>query len=160
MRRRAFGAKARVWTAWQNMASWVWCDADGVLNQYNCDGTYTIYYQQQVRYFQFLDGTGRTATEYRAGAEVFRGEQDGMCGYEAPLVESPYVGRSDTYYGAYLSTETGTIWRRINTNIGYDAPSGGNLVAPAVYCWMKGTSWEIYSPTSNPNGSRYGEVNM
>lgn len=160
MRRRYIGAKAivKIWTEWA-YNDYTMGDADGVVNQNSCDGTFYVLYRLQSRYFQFPDGTGREATEYRAGIEVDRAQYDGYCGYTEPLLEYPYYGYSQfSYYGAWISTQTGTLWRSQYSQIGYTSADGTTLMPSGVYCHHKGSNYDVYSPSMNPDGSKYWEM--
>lgn len=152
MRRRYFGAKTRVWTEWYNPQQ-AWCDSNGVAWQTDCDGTISTAYYQQERYFQFADGTGRTATEYRAGDWWFTQEMDGYCGYVAPRIELVYYGFAPDdnrgwrvcYPEAYSSGLTGSIWMGSDSTRWYTSPTGSEH-APCGYVLVedRGT-WETSS---------------
>lgn len=106
----------RGWTTWANTGSI--CNANGTVGQYSCSGDWSVTYYQQVRYYQYPDGTGRTNTEYRAGSEYNRVQIDGQCGYSSGPVRSeiPYYGYSeyetfDCYYSGYPSfLQMGSLW--------------------------------------------------
>lgn len=82
------------WTrAWRVTADWAntgeTCDANGTLNGYSCDGTYTVRYyrQRQIQSYCYPDGSGSTSTQtyYRAGAQYSKTQVNGQCGYSATV---------------------------------------------------------------------------
>ena len=77
---------------WRLVSDWTnngqTCNAAGVTNAYDCDGTYTVkYYQQErIRSYCFPDMSGETqrSTEQRSsGVQHSREQVDGCCGYVA-----------------------------------------------------------------------------
>ena len=134
----------RVWTTWTRSGGY--CDSAGTTDGYDCDGTSSIYYYQEVRYYQFPDGTGRTATEYRSSGEIaYQGERDGQCGYSAPRIEITYYGFSSGYHdylGAYNSGLTGSIWQSPSTSFMYYASEFGDTHATVgTYCTTKNADY-------------------
>lgn len=73
----------RVTADWANTGST--CNSAGTVGQYNCDGTYTVKYNQQKRTLSYcypdMSGSTQTKTEYRAGSVASRSQVDGQCGY-------------------------------------------------------------------------------
>jgi hypothetical protein len=132
----------RAWTDWVNTGST--CNANGVAGQYSCDNTWSVSYYQQVRHYQYPDGTGRTNTEYRAGAEYSRVQTDGQCGYIAtqPRREWEYYGYSDysqedAWWNCY-DYPIGILYQDTTTGLYYSEPTGENLAAPGFYVLQKG----------------------
>lgn len=159
MRRRYIGAKAltKIWTEWA-YEGYITGSAEGVPNEYSCDGTYYTVYRLQSRHYQYPDGTGREATEYRAAYIEFQMETDGYCNYSEPLLEYQYYGYSTTsYYQAFMSSQTGSLWRKQFEQILYASADGSSYLPYGVYCYHKGSNYDVYSPSMNPNGSKYWE---
>lgn len=75
----------RVTADWSNTGST--CNSAGTVGQYDCDGTYTVKYNQQKRTLSYcypdMSGSTQTKTEYRAGSVASRSQVDGQCGYVA-----------------------------------------------------------------------------
>ena len=75
----------RVTADWANTGST--CNSAGTAGQYNCDGTYTVKYNQQRRTLSYcypdMSGSTQTKTEYRAGSVASRSQVNGQCGYSA-----------------------------------------------------------------------------
>lgn len=75
----------RVTADWANTGST--CNSAGTVGQYNCDGTYTVKYNQQKRTLSYcypdMSGSTQTKTEYRVGSVASRSQVDGQCGYSA-----------------------------------------------------------------------------
>ena len=73
----------RVTADWANTGST--CNSAGTAGQYNCDGTYTVKYNQQRRTLSYcypdMSGSTQTKTEYRAGSVASRSQVNGQCGY-------------------------------------------------------------------------------
>lgn len=132
----------RNWTTWANTGST--CNANGTAGQYSCDGTWTVKYYQQVRYYQYPDGSGRTSTEYRAGSEYSRVQTEGQCGYTAAptLREWQYYGYSDySEQDAYWNSwdyPQGSLWQNESTGEYFTDATGMYLAAPGYYLIQKG----------------------
>ncbi|MPL74342.1 hypothetical protein SDC9_20214 [bioreactor metagenome] len=132
----------RSWSDWTNTGQL--CDASGNLG-YSCDGEWTVIYNRQARYYQFPDGSGVTATEYRAGAEYSRQQVHGQCGYMDPYsrAEVQYFGFStEGQYEAYYSGLIGSIWRDENTGLYYASMSGTMLAEDGIYLINDTGSWQ------------------
>ena len=132
----------RAWTGWSNTGSI--SNANGTAGQYSCDGTWTVTYYQQARYFQYPDGTGRTSTEYRAGSEYNRVQTEGQCGYTAtaPRREWPYYGYSDyspddAWWNCW-DYPIGILYQDEWTGLYYSEPFGEYLAPPGFYVLQKG----------------------
>ena len=91
----------RNWTAWTNTGEF--CNSSGTLGAYNCDGTYSVDYYRQVRYYQYPDGSGTTDTQYQVGSEHSRSQVDGQCGYTP-------VSRSEVGYYSYSPDSPADAW--------------------------------------------------
>lgn len=133
----------RAWTDWTNTGQT--CNASGTAGQYSCDGTYTVIYYQQVRYYQYPDGSGTTNTEYRAGAEYSRTQVDGQCGYSPTpqRTEVPYYGFSiynisDCFYSGL----SGSIWYDSSSEGCYTTQGGSGIVADGYYMTTQGSAPE------------------
>lgn len=103
------------WTTWTNTGEV--SNAAGALNAYDCDGTYSVQYYRQVRYYQYPDGSGRTSTEYRGYGQYSRIQVNGQCGYYSPSrTPLDYYAFSEwsqeDAWNAYIYgyATSGTIW--------------------------------------------------
>lgn len=142
-----FGSAAvREWTNWE-LTGYL-CNSAGTTDAYDCDGTYSVYYYQEARYYQFPDGTGRIDTEYRSNGTVASyAQEDGQCGYEASRIERVYYGYSpnQTYAGyqeAYNSGITGSIWiNTMNSSKVYASQFGDEHAPEGRYCTNKTGDW-------------------
>lgn len=135
---------SRDWTGWTNTGSI--SDANGTVGQYSCDGTWSVNYYQQTRYYQYPDGSSRTGTEYRAGSEYSRVQTEGQCGYSAvePRHEWPYYGYSDystedAWWNSY-DWFIGSIYQDLSTGEYFSEPVGNYLAPPGFYVLQKGPS--------------------
>lgn len=138
---------SRDWTGWTNTGSI--SDANGTVGQYSCDGNWSVNYYQQIRYYQYPDGSSRTGTEYRAGSEYSRVQTEGQCGYTAAAPRIAY-----DYYGYSDYSEMDAFWSSWDYPIGtlyYDSSSGlyyteaeGNYYAPTGY-YLRSKGYDIDS---------------
>lgn len=131
------------WSDWANTGQF--CDASGNLG-YSCDGEWTVVYYRQARYYQFPDGSDRTSTEYRAGAEYSRTKVHGQCGYVDPdaRIAVPYTGYdSDSQYEAYYSGITGTLYLDNQTGIYYTTADGYTMADDGYYLIDDLGSWQF-----------------
>jgi len=138
---------SRAWTGWTNTGSI--SDANGTVGQYSCDGNWSVNYYQQIRYYQYPDGSSRTGTEYRAGSEYSRMQTEGQCGYTAAAPRIAY-----DYYGYSDYSEMDAFWSSWDYPIGtlyYDSSSGlyyteaeGNYYAPTGY-YLRSKGYDIDS---------------
>lgn len=85
----------RGWTGWARTGAT--CNSAGATGGYNCSGTTTVRYYQEVRYLQFPDGSGRAGTEYRANGVASQRQEAGLCGYSPVSYEL-----TNTYGRIYL----------------------------------------------------------
>ena len=143
----------RAWTDWANTGQT--CNASGTAGQYSCDGTYTVIYYQQVRYYQYPDGSGTTSTEYRAGAEYSRTQVDGQCGY------SPTPQRTEYFYYGYdasgvadcfFSGLSGSFWRDDSSLFCYTTQTGSGQAADGYYMTVQGSGVEASEIVYIKNG--------
>jgi len=132
----------RAWTGWVNTGSI--CNANGTVGQYSCDGTWSITYYQQIRHYQYPDGSSRTGTEYRAGSEYNRVQTEGQCGYTAaaPRKAWDYYGYADgspvdAFWNCW-DYPIGTIYQDESSGMYYTAETGENLAPSGYYVLQKG----------------------
>lgn len=131
------------WSLWENTGQL--CNASGNLG-YSCDGEWTVYYNRQARHYQFPDGSGRTATEYRAGTEHSRMKVHGQCGFIDPSsrIEVPFSGY-DMYsqQAAYFSHIHGSLWLDNNNGQYYTSYDGDILASEGIYLIADLGDWEF-----------------
>lgn len=131
----------RVSSAWANTGET--CDANGNLNGYTCDGTYSVKYyrQKQVESYCYPDmsGSTQTRTTYRAGSQYSRTQVDGQCGYSATanitikINDSTFDGGTNAGTAA-VKTSSGTTRTvsDIRNNTIISLSSGETLVSISI----------------------------
>lgn len=134
---------SRAWTGWTNTGSI--SDANGTVGQYSCDVNWSVNYYQQIRYYQYPDGSSRTGTEYMAGSEYSRVQTEGQCGYtaEQPRREWPYYGYNDyspaDAWWSCFDWPIGSIYQDLSSGLYYSESTGVNLAPPGFYVLQKGS---------------------
>ena len=148
----------RVSADWANTGST--CNSAGTAGQYNCDGTYTVKYNQQRRTLSYcypdMSGSTQTKTEYRAGSVASRSQVNGQCGYSVKPTIRLYAGSVDS--GGYCRVSASpTPLDNITISLeAYGDPESGRMVRSAKPGTAYGTV--SFSPTTSGEEICFGTI--
>lgn len=152
----------RVTSAWANTGET--CDANGTLNGYSCDGTYTVKYyrQKQVESYCFPDMSGSTDTRttYRAGSQYSRTQVNGQCGYSA----SASFTVNTSLYDGVLNSVVITLSNGTNLNFTTSGtqtvalPSAVNITRVVATIQNNGSSRNTWYMDVERNGSELSHL--